>query len=75
MGRLLIVAAMRVVFAIVGFLVGAIFGAATLQLARGGLNPSYRDLIARHPWIRLLSGLWVIAWGVVMAVLTHGLAD
>jgi hypothetical protein len=66
---------MGVVFTIVGFLVGAIFGTATLQLARGGLNPSYRDLVARHSWIRLLSGLWVIAWGVVMAVLAHGVAD
>jgi hypothetical protein len=42
---------MGVAFTIVGFLVGAIFGTATLQLARGGRNAAYRNLVVRHPWI------------------------
>ena len=71
-GQLLIVGAMGVVFAIVGFLVGVFFGMATLQLARGGRSAAYRDLVARHPWIRLMSGFWIIAWGVVVAVLARG---
>lgn len=71
-GRRLIVAAMEVVFTIIGFLVGVIFGTATLQLARGGRNAAYRDLVARHPWIRLMSGLWIIAWGILVAVLARG---
>jgi hypothetical protein len=62
-------------FAIVGFAVGVIFGMAVLELARGGRSPAYRDLVKRHPWIRLLSALSVIACGVVMAVLARGLTD
>jgi hypothetical protein len=66
---------MGVVFAIVGFVVGVTFGMGVLQLARGGRHSAYRDLVARRPWIRLLSGVCVLACGVVVAVLARGLAD
>ena len=66
---------MGIEFAIVGFLLGVIFGMAVLQFARDGRHPAYRDLVKRHPSIRLLSGLCVIACGVVMAVLAHVLVD
>jgi hypothetical protein len=72
--QLLILGAMGVVFATVGFVVGLIFCMVVLQLARGGRSPAYRDLVRRHPLVRLLSALCVIACGVVMAVLAHGLA-
>lgn len=66
---------MGIVFAVIGFLVGAVLGMMGLMWLAlgGGRHLTYRDLISRRP-IRLLSGLAIIGCGVVMAYFAQGLA-
>ena len=67
---------MGIVFAIIGFVVGAIIGMGMLVLIIGdGRNLAYRGLVARHPSIRPLFRLIIVGCGVVVAYLAHGLAD
>jgi hypothetical protein len=49
---------MEIVFAILGFVVGAIIGMAAFALVVGERRVNYRVLAARHPWIRLVLILW-----------------
>ena len=67
---------MGIVFAAIGFIVGAVIGMMGLMWLAlgGGRHLAYRDLVSRHPPIRLLSGLAIIGCGVVVAYLAQGLA-
>jgi hypothetical protein len=58
---------MEIVFAILGFVVGAIIGMAAFALVVGERRANYRVLAARHPWIRLVLILWIVACGSVVA--------
>ena len=67
---------MRFVFAIVGFIVGAILGTVALFLALASTHHlASWDLEDRHRWILQLLALAIIACGVVSAILAYGLAD
>ena len=65
---------MEIVFAILGFVVGAILGMAAVALVVGERRVNYRVLAARHPWIRLVLILWNFACGGVAAFFAYVLA-
>ena len=66
---------MQAVFAIFGFIVGAILGMVALILASAGTRHlASWDLEDRHRWILQVSGLAIIACGVVLGFLAYALA-
>jgi hypothetical protein len=65
---------MKIVFAVLGFVVGAIIAMAAFALVVGERRANYRVLAARHPWIRLVFILWIVTCGTVVALFAHTLA-
>jgi hypothetical protein len=65
---------MKIVFAVLGFVVGAIIAMAAFALVVGERRANYRVLAARHPWIRLVFILWIVMCGTVVALFAHTLA-
>jgi hypothetical protein len=65
---------MEIVFAILGFVVGAIIGMAVFALVVGERRANYRVLAARHPWIRLVFILCIVTSGAVVALFAYVLA-
>jgi hypothetical protein len=61
----------NVILAAIGFVVGVIVGMAAFALVVG---EQYRVWATRHPWIRLVSILWVVACGAVIAIVAYRLA-
>ena len=67
---------MAVVFAIIGFIIGAIIGIAVFMLVIDGKRrTAYQAVVARQPWIRLLPVLCIIACAAVVAYLANGLVE
>jgi hypothetical protein len=64
------VASIDVILAAVGFVIGVILGMAAFALVVG---ERYRIWAARHPWIRLVSILWFLACGAMVAFLAYRL--
>jgi hypothetical protein len=65
---------MGLIFAIIGFVLGAIIGMATFALVVGERRAAYRALAVRRPWVRLVSVLWIVACGAVVAIVGYRLA-
>ena len=65
---------MEIVFAILGFVIGAIIGMAAFALVVGERRANYRLLVAHHPWIRLIFILWIVTCSAVVALLAYALA-
>jgi hypothetical protein len=60
--------AMGIVFAIIGFVGGAVIGIAVFELVISGeRRVAYQLMATRHAWIRLVSTLWSAACGAVLA--------
>jgi hypothetical protein len=67
---------MATVFAIIGFISGAIIGIAVFALAIDDKRrTAYQAVAVRQPWIHLLPALWIVACAVVMAHLASGLVE
>jgi hypothetical protein len=63
------------VFAIIGFVGGAVTGMAVFALVIDGERRAACQLMAiRHPWIRLVSILWIVVCGAVVVIVAYWLA-
>jgi ABC-type antimicrobial peptide transport system permease subunit len=70
------VISINVILAFIGFLVGAGIGMTVFALVMDGERGQiYRLFAVRHPWIRLVPILWIVACGVVVAIVTYRLAE
>jgi hypothetical protein len=70
------VVSIEIILAIIGFLVGAGIGMAVFALVIDGeCGQTYRLFAVRHPWIRLMSILWIVTCGAVLAYLAYELAS
>ncbi len=67
---------MATVFAIIGFISGAIIGIAVFTLViEGKHRTAYQAVVARQPWVRLLPVLCIVASGAVGAYLAYRLVE
>jgi hypothetical protein len=67
---------MAAVFAIIGFIIGAIMGIAVFAIAIDGKRrTAYQAVAARQPWIRLLPVLCIVASGAVVAHVASRLVE
>jgi hypothetical protein len=63
---------MDFVFAVIGFVGGVVIGMVVFVLViNGGRRATYQLMTIRHPWIRLVSILWIVACGVVVAIVAY----
>lgn len=67
---------MAAVFAIIGFIIGAVIGIAVFTLVIDGKRrTAYQAVVARQPWVRLLPVLCIVASGAVGAYLAYRLVE
>jgi hypothetical protein len=70
------VISINVILAAVGFVVGVVIGIAVFALViEGKRGGTYQLMAIRHPWIRSLPILWIVACGVGVALVAYRLAD
>jgi hypothetical protein len=69
------VVSINIILAIVGFVVGTVLGIAAFALVIGGKHgETYQLMAVRHPWIRLVPVLWIVACGAVVAIVAYRVA-
>jgi hypothetical protein len=70
------VVSINLILAFIGFVIGAIIGMAVFALViNGERRAAYQLMTTRHPWIRLVSPLWSVACGAVLAFFAYALAE
>jgi len=69
------VISINIILAFIGFAVGAAIGIGAFALViEGARRETYQLMANRHPWIRLLSVVWILACGAVVAIIAYRLA-
>jgi hypothetical protein len=64
--------AMGTIFTLLGFAIGAAVGIGSLTLALGG---EQHDELMKRPWVRMGSGLYVIACSLLVAFVVRQFVD